>query len=261
MIRILLITLTLLMVFSAESVLPFSKADTSFSYRYYDYDVNISSSSSEFFKGNFSISFNNNVLFSLDSTFTDYVDHKFIDLNGDGSKEMLLYLTEGASPYTFHNLFIFDRKLSPKPLFILQNGEVDTSHAEKPLLTVNLRQSPAILGLWYNWYLEYSNGELKFIKPDKQRNSMLEPDYKNIKLNLDELSRENQICDDFAYNIFFEHIFITAKISGTEPKAERFFEENYKCKNKTEALIQMKNAAADTYSWIKDSENYKFFEY
>ena len=261
MIRILLIAVLSVVFFSAEGIYSFSKADTSFSYRYYDYDVNISSSASEFFNGRLSISSNGKVLFSMDSTFTDYVDHKFIDLNGDGSKEMLLYLTEGASPYIFHNLFIFDHKLSPKPLFILQNGEADTSIAEKPLLTVNLRQSPAILGLWYSWYLEYSDGKLMFIRPDKQRNAMLEPDYKNIKLNLDELSRENQICDDFAYNVFFEHIFITAKISGTESKAERFFEENYKCKNKTEALIQMKNAAADTYSWIKDSENYKYFEY
>ncbi len=235
--------------------------DTSFSFRYYDYDVNISSSKSEFFRGRLSVSEKGKELFSMDSSFTDYVEHKFIDLNGDGSNEMLMYLTEGASPYVFHYLYVFDRKRSAKPLYMLQNGEVDTSVYGKPLLSVNSRMSPAVLGLWYSWFLKYEDNKLKYFKPVDNRSSVLGPDFVSIRENLKELKNNNQICDDFAYNVFFEYVFITSKIAGEESAAERFFEENYKCKNKNASLKQFKTTAAENYSWIKDEENYYYTEY
>lgn len=261
MIRHAFLIILVYLVFAPASSYSAGNADTSFSFRYYEFDVNISSSKSEFFRGRLSISEKGKELFSMDSSFTDYVEHKFIDLNGDGSNEMLLYLTEGASPYIFHFLYIFDHKKSAKPLYMLQNGEVDTSVFGKPLLSVNSRMSPAVLGLWYSWFLKYEDNKLKYIKPLDSRSSMLGPDLVNIKENLDELQKSNQVCDDFAYNVFFEYIFITSKISGEESSAERFFEENYKCENKTASLKQFKTAAAENYSWIKDEENYKYTQY
>ncbi len=236
-------------------------ADTSLSFKYYSYDVNISSSSAGFFEGRLNISENGKTLFSMDSSFTNYVDHKFTDLNGDGSDEMLIYLTEGASPYVFHYLYVFDSKRGAEPLYMLQNGELDTTVKEKPLLTVNLRMSPAVLGLWYSYYLEYSDNRLRYTEPADDRRRQLRPDLTGIKENLDELKNSGQICDDFAYNVFFEYVFITAKLSGQESEAERFFNENYRCENKVSALKQFKTAAADNYSWIKQEENYKYSEY
>lgn len=238
-----------------------SYIDTSLSFKYYEYDVNINTSSSDFFTGQFNISQNGKRLFSMDSSFSDYVEHKFIDLNGDGSKEMLLYLTEGASPYVFHYLYVFDRIRSAKPLYVLQNGELDTSVYGKPLLSVNSRMSPAVLGLWYSWFLKYEDNKLKYFKPVDSRSRVLGPDFVSIRENLDELNKNNQICDDFAYNVFFEYVFITSKIAGEETAAERFFEENYKCENKTASLKQFKTTASENYSWIKDEENYKYTEY
>ena len=236
-------------------------ADTNLSFKYNNYDVAISSSSSGFFGGRLSVSEGGKTLFSMDSSFTNYVEHKFIDLNGDGSNEMLLYLTEGASPYVFHYLYVFDSKRGAEPLYMLQNGEVDTSVFEKPLLTVNLRMSPAVLGLWYSYFLEYSDNRLRYTEPGSNRSIMLGPDFASIKENLDELNKSNEICDDFAYDVFFEYIFITSKISGQEPEAERFFNENYRCENRISALKQFKTAAVDNYSWIKNEENYKYSIY
>lgn len=239
----------------------FDIADTSLSFKYHNYDVSISSSSAGFFAGRLSVSENGKTLFSMDSSFTNYVEHKFIDLNGDGSDEMLLYLTEGASPYVFHYLYVFDGKRGAAPLYMLQNGEVDNSVYGKPLLTVNLRMSPAVLGLWYSFFLEYSDNRLRFTDPDENRKSQLGPDLVRVKENLEDLRNSNEICDDFAYDVFFEYIFITAKISGREPEAERFFNENYQCENKVAALKKFKSAAADNYTWIRNEENYEYSDY
>ncbi len=252
------ILLTVILIQWAGVVYAFSTSDTTISFKYQNYDVNISSSDKEFFNGRLSVSEKGMVLFSMDSSFTDYVEHKFIDLNGDGSNEMLLYLTEGASPYVFHNLYVFDQKKGATPIFLLQNGEVDTSVAGKPLLSVHLRMSPAILGLWYSWFVEYKDGKLSFVRPPDGRNQQLKADLESIKQNLDELNQNNLICDDFAYSVFFEYIFLTSKIAGNETEAERFFEENYKCENKIEALIRFKKYASDNYSWIKDVSNYNY---
>lgn len=261
MIRITLSLLFVYSIFASGFTYSAGNTDTSFSFQYYNFDVSISSSGSEFFRGRLNVSENGKVQFSMDSSFTDYVEHKFIDLNGDGSNEMLLYLTEGASPYVFHYLYIFDRTKSARPLFMLQNGEVDTTVPGQPLLSVNARMSPAVLGLWYSWFLKYEGGKMKYIKPGDSRSSLLGPDFVSIKGNLEELKKENQICDDFAYNVFFEYVFITSKLSGRESEAERFFEENYKCENRNAALKQFKSTAADTYSWIKEEENYIYTEY
>jgi len=250
--------LTVILIQWAGVVYAFSTSDTTISFKYQNYDVNISSSDKEFFNGRLSVSENGMVLFSMDSSFTDYVEHKFIDLNGDGSNEMLLYLTEGASPYVFHTLYIFDSKRGAAPLYTISNGELDTTVKSNPLIMVNSRMSPAVLGLWYSWYLEYKNDELIYHKPDKREKAQLGPNYDYVNEALADLKKENQICDDFAYSVFFEYIFITSKIAGNETEAERFFEENYKCENKIEALIRFKKYASDNYSWIKDVSNYNY---
>lgn len=258
--KILLITAVVFFAYRAD-VFSYNAGDTSLSFKYFDYDININSNSSEFFTGRFNVSKNGTILFKMDSTFSDYADHKFLDLNKDGSDELLVYLTDGASPYVFHHLYIFDHKKGPSPLFMVQNADVDTSGSGNPLILVNSKMSPAVLGLWYSWFLEYKNGKLVYSKPDNARREQLSPNYDFVDQTLEELKKEKQICDDFAYNVFFEYLFITSKISGEESKAENYFSQNYRCEEKVKALMQFKNAAADTYSWIKEEENYNYTEY
>lgn len=231
-------------------------ADTLVEFRYYKYDIKIDTRSDGFFTGNFTVKESGNTVFSMDSTFTSYVDHKMIDLDNNGKKELLLYLTDGASPYIFHYLYIFDSEKGPKPLFMLLNGEIDTTDKDLPLLTVNSRMSPAVLGLWYNWYLQYKNGKLVYYKPDKKRKQSLRPDYDYVNEALKGLKDENQTCDDFAYDVFFEYIFLCSKLAGEENEAEEYFSKNYLCPDKTAALKKFKGYASDNYKWIQEEENY-----
>lgn len=238
-----------------------TNADTIVEFRYSGFDFRIDTRSEGFFTGNITVKEKGNTVFSMDSTFTSYVDHKFIDLDKNGKKELALYLTDGASPYVFHYLYIFDGEKGPKPLFMLLNGEIDSTDKELPLLTVNSRMSPAVLGLWYNWYLQYKNGRLSYFNPDKKRKQSVRPEYEFVNEALKDLKENNQTCDDFAYDVFFEYIFLCSKIAGEENEAEEYFNKNYLCPEKTAALKRFKNYAADNLKWIKDEENYIYSEY
>ncbi len=235
--------------------------DTNFTIKYYDLDLKINTSNSDFFTGVLKVSKDGKNLFSMDSVFTDYVEHKLIDLNGDGSNELLLYLSEGASPYIFHMLYIFDRKKDFKPLFMIQNGDVDTTSGNSPKILAIARMSPAVIGLWYFWYLEYKNGNLVYWKPDAVNRVKLHPDIGSIVDNLKEIYTGKESCEDYIYSAFFENVFISYKISGEDYLAEEFFYKNYKCEEKIKALKNFKSIASDTYKWIKDKENYKYSEF
>lgn len=233
-------------------------ADTVIEFKYYKYVFIIDTRSDDFFAGSLKVKENGKIVFSMDSTFTSYLDHKFIDFDNNGKKELAVYLTGGASPYIFHHLYIFDIENGPKPLYMIQNGEIDTTDKELPLLMLNSKMSPAVLGLWYNWYLQYRNGKLVYFKPDKKRKHMVRPDYDFVNESLKGLKDENITCDDFGFNVFFEYIFICSKIAGLENEAEEYFNKNYKCKDKTAALKNFKRIAAENFKWIKDEENYKY---
>lgn len=227
--------------------------------KYYDATVKVTSSSDKFFSGRLEISKGANKVYEMDSIFTNYAEHRLIDLNGDGSDELLLSLTEGASPYVFHNLYIFDITRGYKPLYVILNGDVDTANIRQPKIIFNERVSPAILGLWISWPLVYRNKELVFSKPNSsQEKARYRPDEESISENLKELRTGTESCKDYNYAIFFETIFISYWITGEKNKAFAFFNKHFKCPDKEKVLEQMQNAAEDTYSWINDEANYKY---
>ncbi len=57
-----------------------TNADTIVEFRYSGFDFRIDTRSEGFFTGNITVKEKGNTVFSMDSTFTSYVDHKFIDL-------------------------------------------------------------------------------------------------------------------------------------------------------------------------------------
>lgn len=254
------ITVILLFFFILQKVVSGNFADTVLEFNYYKYEITIDTRSEGFFAGSLKIKENGKPVFSMDSTFTSYIDHKFFDLDNNGKKELALYLTDGASPYIFHYLYIFDGEKGPKPLFMILNGEIDSTEKELPLITVNTRMSPAVLGLWYNWYLQYKNGRLIYFNPDKKRKQSVRPDYEFVNEALKDLKEHNQTCDDFAYDVFFEYIFLCSKIAGEENEAEEYFNKNYQCPEKVAALKKFKKYAADNLKWIQEEENYFYTE-
>ena len=229
--------------------------------KYYDLDVSITYNSNAFFSGMLSVKKGADELFTMDSNFSDYAEHWITDLDGDGSNELILSVSEGASPYVFNDLYIFDIKKGAKPLFMVQNGYLDTAEGRLPKISVNARMSPSFMGLWYNWFLEYKKGRLVYWDPDKKTKKSLRPDVEGILENMKEVSQEDNYCEDFIYPAFFENVFICYKLSGEDYKAEEFFNKHYKCPEKISALKGFKEYASSSIKWIKDENNYLYSDF
>ena len=172
--------------------------------KYYDLDIEISSNDMSYFSGNLTVRKKGVDVFRMDSAFSSYIEHRTADLNGDGSNELLLYLSDGASPYVFNTLYIFDIKKDVKPLFMIQNGDLDTTSGVTPKILVNAKMSPSVMGLWYFWYLEYKNGKLVYWKPDEKNKVKLRPDIESIKLDMKDVYQGKESCEDYTYSVFLK---------------------------------------------------------
>jgi hypothetical protein len=229
--------------------------------KYYDYQFTIGSNDKAWFTGHLEVIKDGKVEFRMDSTFSEYITHDIIDMDGDGSKEMLLSLSEGASPYIYNALYVFDIKTGIKPLYVLMNADLDTTKKGEPKISGYSRMSPSVLGLGYNWLWEYKYGKLKFFKAKgKPWKSLVTPDEKGLYENLTQYEDFDEKCSDGVYNTFFESLFIQYKIAGDNSSALRFFNKYYKCPEKMTALKQIQNAANDTYSWLNDESNFRYIE-
>jgi len=228
---------------------------------YYDYVVKITSNHNRFYTGRLEVLKNGKSEFSMDSVFSDYVEHNIIDMDGDGSKELLLILSEGASPYVFSSMYLFDAKKGAKPLYFITNASLDTNVNTLPAIGTFVRMSPSIMGFSYNWQMEYHNGKLRYKSPDGKTGAVFGPDYTELKASMKEIWPQKVDCDDYTYSVFFDYIFITSRISGEMTEAENFFNSEYKCPDKVSSLIRFKNTANETLNWIKDEKNYLFSEY
>ncbi|MBL8017717.1 MAG: hypothetical protein JNK43_10625 [Ignavibacteria bacterium] len=233
--------------------------NTAFSY--YDYSFNIESNTNNFYTGRLNVSRNGKSEFSMDSVFSDYVEHCIIDMDGDGKKELLLSVSEGASPYVFNCMYIFDAGYGPKPRFYITNAYLDTTEINKPAIDTFVRMSPSVMGLSYRWQMFYDNGRLKFNPPGKKNLYAYGPDFEEVRSSIKEIWPSKVDCDDYTYTAFFDYIFINSKIAGNIAEAEDFFNSEYKCPNKVSSLIRFKTTANETLDWIKDEKNYLFSEY
>lgn len=238
------------------------KSDTSYTKQidYYDYVIKVVSHDG-FFTGELEVIKDNKVMFRMEKNFSSYSSHSIIDMDGDGSKELLLSLSEGASPYVMNAMYIFDAKKGAAPVALINNADADTTLGSKPLISAYTKLSPSVLGLNYFWLMEYKNGGLVLYKPSENKmKGMLKPDVESIADNLTQYEDFSDKCADGVYNTFFEAIFIQNKIAGDDDASSKFFEKYYKCPNKKIALDQVQNSAADTYSWLNDPTNFKYAE-
>ena len=228
---------------------------------YYDYTIKISSNHNRFFTGRLEVLKNGKSEFSMDSVFSDYVEHNIIDMDGDGSKELLLILSEGASPYVFSSMYLFDARKGAKPLYFITNASLDTSANSLPAIGTFVRMSPSIMGFSYSWQMEYHNGKLRYKSLGGKTGSSFGPDYTELRASMKEIWPQKADCEDYIYSVFFDYIFITSRISGEMTEAENFFNSEYKCPDKVSSLIPFKNTANETLNWIKDEKNYLYSEY
>ena len=254
-IMILLFALTCTSLYSQDD----SLRNTSISYN--GYTVNISSNQNRFFTGRLEVLENGVPQFVMDSVFSDYVEHNIIDLDGDGKEELLLSVSEGASPYVFGSMYIFDATGGAKPRYFITNASLDTTDKSKPVINTFVRMSPSAMGLSYRWQMSYANGRLQYDTSGKNKLYLYGPDYEEIKSSINEIWPSKVDCEDYTYSVFFDYVFINSKIAGNLAEAENFFNTEYKCPDKVSSLIRYKNTASETLSWIKDEKNYLYSEY
>lgn len=227
---------------------------------FYDTELKLEYNDFHYFTGSLKESRNGNVVFSADSFYSGYVSHYLADLNGDGKNELLLSLTEGASPYVENTLLVWDITRSDKPVYRLQNAELDSNSFGRPVISVYTRMSPSLMGLGYNWFLEYRRNVLMLYPVSADKKRYVQPDEESVLHTMKEFIDKKDPCEDSWYLNFFEYVMIQYKISGDDKLGEKFFEKHFKCKESGRVFQQLMNSSADTYSWITDEKNYLYAE-
>ncbi len=226
---------------------------------YYGYKINITSNKDEFFTGRMEAVKNGKVQFFTDSSFSDYQWHYIGDLDGNGSNELLISVSEGASPYIYNDLYIFDIKKGIKPVYLITNADIDTTVKDEPKLNVYTRMSPSVLGLGYNWLMEYKYGKLSYFKADEKpwKNSV-KPGELSILDNLNQYEDFSEKCSDGNYKLFFESLLIQSLIYGDDSKALKFIDKYYRCPDKKTAVNEIIDISAETYEYIIKEKNYRY---
>lgn len=258
-------TLSIVMIFSV--FVNFVKAGEDDSLKtvfidYYDLKIELAYNSQQFFKGSMKVQKDNKALFSTDSFYSDYSSHEIVDLDGNGKNELILILTEGASPYVYDNMLIFDIALGPEPKFSMQNADLIVKPNELPKINCYQRMSPSVLGLGYNWLLEYRDKKIKYYKPKSEVwKNMVLPDIEGTRENLKQYEEGGFTCTDGNYFTFFETVMVQSLICGIDYAGLEFFEKYYKCNDKNAALKNLKSVSHVSFGWIKDSKNYEYSIY
>jgi|SRR4030095_405741 len=227
---------------------------------YYDLVIKLRYDTDKFFTGSLTVQKNGEIVFSADSIYSEYIEHSQADLDGDGSKELIISVSTGASPYIYNELLIFDKTQSNGPMFSVQNADVVQKEKQKPKLSVYIRMSPSVLGIGYNWYLEYKNKKLTFFRAaDMPWLGDVVPDEKETIDAIKLFSEDGKQCENTDnYLSYFEAYALQSKIAGDELKGLEFFEQYYKCKGKSEAIKNLKKNVSDSYKWINDTKNYNY---
>ncbi|MCC7157981.1 MAG: hypothetical protein IT281_00420 [Ignavibacteria bacterium] len=229
---------------------------------YYDIKVELNYNTQRFFNGSMKVQKENIIVFAADSFFSDYSSHEIVDLDGNGKNELVLVLTEGASPYIYNRMLIFDITLGPEPKFTMQNADLIIKPKELPKIDCYARMSPSVMGLGYNWLVEYRDKKIKYYKPKNEVwENMVLPDVESTRENLKQYKEGGFTCTDANYFTFFEAVMIQSLISGDDYVGLDFFDKYYKCDDKNSALKELKSASNNSFGWIKDSKNYEYSIY
>lgn len=228
-----------------------------------DYVFKLVNSEVDFFTGCLNIIDikNNSEVFSADSFYTRYNGHIWKDMNNDGHNELILDLGTGATMYDYNMLVIFDFTKGIEPVAEIHNAELDTVKDEIPKIISYYRLSPAVMGAGYTFSLKYADGKI-ILEEDSQQSKVLkslEPDEKEDLYMIKEYKKGFDECaGDSEIKIYFEAFLMQEKIVGQEKKGWKFFEKHYICDDKVKVKNELKKIINENYSYISNSENYKF---
>lgn len=180
--------------------------------------------------------------------FQDVTEYRLLDLNKDGSDELLINCSVGASPYyLFGVTYLIDKKISYLPLFEIQGLTISSIDSINMIMRIDTKESPAVLGLWNEYYAKYNNGKLELVKS---------PVGLSIEIFNDQLygdfitfSEGEEVCKTFQdfrkgesdYNGYFwraiENFFNNCYMTGDDKKAYDWFTTYNDCPEKQDIGI------------------------
>lgn len=200
-------------------------------------------------------------VFSADSFYTRYNSDTIVDLNNDGSKELILDLGTGATMYDYNMFLIFDFSAKPIQPLEVHNAEFSFSIAQPTKILSYSRLSPAVMGAGYIYSLKYEDGKLLLENNMDESDALksLDSDGNDDLYLINEYANGFDECaDDSQVSTYYQAYIMQQKILGQEEKGWSFFEKNYKCKNKKRVRNDLKKIIDETYAYINNPANYKF---
>jgi len=227
-----------------------------------NYKISIVNKEVDYFTGGITVSdkLTNKDVFIADNIYTTYNSDTLIDLNNDGSKELIIDLATGATMYDYNMFLIFDFKKVSEP-FKVRNAELITGNNEQPKILSNVRLSPSALGAGYSYILKYENSE--FVLDKDFTNSKALKDIAPVESDdlylINEYKKEfNECSSDSDFKIYFEAKIIQQKFIGKEKNGWKFFDKYYRCKNKNVIKKELKKSVDENYLEMNNPENFIF---
>jgi len=226
-----------------------------------EYKISLINNETDFFTGCIHITDkNSNSVFEADSIYSRYNWDTLTDLNNDGSKELILDLSTGATMYDYNMYLIFDFKNKSFNPFEIHNADLVINVDEVPKIVSYVRMSPAVLGAGYTFSLMYDGS--KFILEDDINKSKVlksldlkesdEYDFiKQYEEGFDECDNDSEV------KIYYEAYLTQQMIIGQEEKGWELFEKHYKCKNKNSMREELKKTVEENYNYLKNAD-YKY---
>ena len=203
---------------------------------------------------------NNNMVFEADSIYSRYNWDTLIDLNNDGSKELILDLGTGATMYDYNMYLIFDFKNKSFEPFEIHNAELVTNVDDIPKIISYVRMSPAVMGAGFTFSLKYDGNKI-ILENDISKSKVLksldplesdEFDFiRQYEEGFDECENDSEV------KIYYEAYLTQQMILGQEEKGWKLFEKHYKCKNKKSMRVELKKTVEENYKYLRNAD-YKF---
>lgn len=226
-----------------------------------EYRVFLTNREYDFFTGSIQIADKyNNTVFFADSIYSRYNWDTLIDLNNDGSKELILDLGTGATMYDYNMYLIFDFKNKSFEPFEIHNAELVTNVDVIPKIISYVRMSPAVMGAGYTFSLKYDGNKI-ILENDISKSKVLksldpiesdEFDFiRQYEEGFDECENDSEV------KIYYEAYLTQQMILGQEEKGWKLFEKHYKCKNKKSMRMELKKTVEENYKYLRNAD-YKF---
>ena len=228
-----------------------------------NYKITIENNEVDFFTGSISVTdlSENKEVLTADSFYTRYNWDTLIDMNNDGSNEFILDLATGINMYNYNMYLIFDFKQDVSEPLEIHNSELEANVDVLPKIVSYVRLSPAVMGAGYSYSLKYENGNLVSDRDPKTSKVLknLIPNGKDDLYLINEYAKGFDECGEASeVNIYYEAYITQLKITGNEKKGWRFFDKNYKCKDKGKIRKKLKKKVDSNYLHLNNPDNYRF---